>query len=324
MKIPLLEPVLAALPDDVRRAANAAIYTAPLAAAVGAAIALLIPSHYLSTAAFVAEAQDTRSLASSGLGALAGQFGISAGLGGAQAPVYYADLLESRSILDPILDIPTTTMTDTVPQPLLDRLRIKSRDPQWRRERGVAKLRAALRISPDAKTSVVSLAVDARDPVLAFQIAQALLASLDRFNVSVRRSRARNERDFLEGRVTAAQDDLHVAEEALEGFLAKNRGDTRSSPSLAFRELGLRRKLDMTAARFVDLQRQLDQARVQEVRDTPAITVLDRPNVPARRYRPRRKQVTLVALILGMVGAYALSRLASVIKANVKPARATA
>jgi uncharacterized protein involved in exopolysaccharide biosynthesis len=161
--------------------------------------------------------------------------------------------------------------------------------------------------------------VDARDPLLAYQVAQALLSSLDRFNVSVRRSRARNERDFLEGRVAAAQDDLRSAESDLEHFLATNRGDTRSSPSLAFREAGLRRKLDMTQTRFVDLQRQLDQARVQEVRDTPAITVLDKPYVPARRYRPRRRLVTLEVLVVGMVAAYALSRLASAVKANQRP-----
>jgi uncharacterized protein involved in exopolysaccharide biosynthesis len=312
--------VYAALPRDTRRALRASLYTAPFAAAFGVFIALTSRPHFLSTAAFIAEAQDTRSLASSGLGALAGQFGISAAIGGAQAPVYYADLLETRSILLPILDIPMTTMDDSVPRPLIDRLRIQTREPRYRVERGLVKLRQSLRINPDPKTNVVNLAVDARDPLLAYQIAQALLSSLDRFNVSVRQSRARNERNFLEARVTATQDDLRSAEADLERFLASNRGDVRSSPSLAFRETGLRRKLDMTQTRFVELQRQLDQARVQEVRDTPAITVLDKPNIPARRYRPRRRQVTMVVLIVGMVAAYALSRLYSLIEANVKPA----
>jgi uncharacterized protein involved in exopolysaccharide biosynthesis len=229
-------------------------------------------------------------------------------------------LLETRSILLPILDIPTTTMDDSVPRPLIDRLRIQTPEPRYRIERGIVKLRNSLRISPDAKTSVVNLAVDARDPLLAYQIAQALLSSLDRFNVSVRQSRARNERNFLEARVTATQDDLRSAEADLERFLASNRGDVRSSPSLAFRETGLRRKLDMTQTRFVELQRQLDQARVQEVRDTPAITVLDKPNIPAKRYRPRRRQITMVVTFIGMVAAYALSRLSSLITATVKPA----
>jgi len=224
--------------------------------------------------------------------------------------------MSGRATVSSVVDIPMTTTEDTVARPLIERLKIKTPDLAYRREVAVKKLRASLQITPDIKTNVVDVSVDARDPLLAFEVAQALLASLDRFNVSVRRSRARNEREFLEGRVGAVQDDLRAAEAALEQFLATNRGDTRSSPSLAFRETGLRRKLDMTQTRFVDLQRQLDQARVQEVRDTPAITVLDRPNLPARRYRPRRKLVTLEVLVVGMLFAYAFSRLNSFIRAN--------
>ncbi len=309
-----------ALPPDMRRGLIASLRAAPFAGALGVLLAFVSPAHYLSSAAFVAEAQDTRSLASAGLGALAGQFGISTSIGGSQAPVYFADLLETRSILLPILDVPMTTSDDTVPRPLIDRLRIQTTEPRYRLERGLIKLRNSLQISPDAKTSVVTVSVDARDPLLAFQIAQTLLSSLDRFNVSVRRSRARNEREFLEGRVAAAQDSLRSAEIDLEQFLSTNRGDTRSSPSLAFRETRLRRRLDMTQTRFVDLQRQLDQARVQEVRDTPAITVLDKPNIPARRYRPRRRLLTLEVLVVGMAVAYAYSRLLNLVKANQQPA----
>ena len=313
-----IRSLLGALPPETRRAVIAALRAGPIFFALGVFLALTAKSIYKSEAAFIAESQDTRSLAASGLGALANQFGIG-GVGGTQAPAYFADLLTTRSILLPILDMPMTTSKDTVPRPLIDRLRITAPDRQARQESGLTRLRSALRILPDAKTNVVSLSVYAPDPVLASQIAEALLSGLDRFNVSVRRSRARNERDFLEGRVAAAQEDLHAAEITLENFLAANRGDTRTSPTLVFREVGFRRKLEMTQTRFVELQRQLDQARVQEVRDTPAITVLDRPNVPVRRDRPHRKQMTLIVMIFGMAMAFGFSRLNSLIKANAPP-----
>jgi uncharacterized protein involved in exopolysaccharide biosynthesis len=302
----------------MRRAVIASLRMAPFAFGLGVVVALTSQTIYRSEAAFIAETPSPQALPS-GLGALASQFGVPAGAGGSQSAAYLADLLATRSILVPILGMPMTIVGDTVARPLIDRLRIKRRDSLDREERAVRKLRASLQISPDAKTNVVNVAVDAPDPLLAYQIAQALLSSLDRFNVSVRRSRARNEREFLEGRVAAAQEDLRSAEASLAQFLIGNRGDTRSSPSLAFREAGLRRKLDMAQTRFVDLQRQLDQARVQEVRDTPAITVIDKPNVPVRRYRPRRKLVTLVVFAAGMLAAYAFSRLSSLIKANQQP-----
>ena len=178
-----------------------------------------------------------------------------------------------------------------------------------------------LQVTPDAKTNVVSLGVDARDPELAYEVAQALVTKLDEFNVSVRRSRARNEREFLESRVSEAQSELRVAEGVLEQFISSNR-DTRSSPSLAFREARLRRQVDLAQTRFIELQRQLDQARIQEVRDTPVITVLDKPNLPRRHYRPRRALVVLVVIFLGMLSGYGLSRLSGILrKESGRPTR---
>jgi uncharacterized protein involved in exopolysaccharide biosynthesis len=306
-----------AVPQEMRRAVLASLRVAPFAAVLGVALALALPKHYLSTASFIAETQ-SRSLPG-GLAALADQFGFATGAGGSASPALLADLLESRAILLPILYMRTTTTADTIPRPLIERLRLDNTKIRDREERGLRRLRASLAITPDAKTNVVSLGVDARDPQLAYQIAQALLVNLDRFNVSVRRSRAGNEREFLEGRVSDAQNDLQAVEGDLERFLSTNRGDTRSSPSLAFREARLRRKVDLAQTRFVELQRQLDQARIQEVRDTPAITVLDKPNLPERHYKPRRSLVVLVLLVLGMLAGYGYSRLETVIEKPQRP-----
>ena len=58
-----------AVPEDIRRAIGASIRVAPFATALGVVVAFLWPKHYLSTASFIAESQNTRSLPS-GLGAL--------------------------------------------------------------------------------------------------------------------------------------------------------------------------------------------------------------------------------------------------------------
>ena len=149
------------------------------------------------------------------------------------------------------------------------------------------------------------------------------MKKLDEFNVNVRRSRARNEREFLEARVSEAQSDLRAAEGELEQFLKSNR-DLRTSPSLAFQEARLRRKVDLAQTRFLGLQGQLDQARIQEVRDTPVITVLDTPDLPRRHYRPRRSLVVLTVMLLGMVAGYGFSRLTLAPSgAHAKDARTT-
>ncbi|MEO0108707.1 MAG: Wzz/FepE/Etk N-terminal domain-containing protein, partial [candidate division WOR-3 bacterium] len=48
------------------------------------------------------------------------------------------------------------------------------------------------------------------------------------------------------------------------------------------------------------LMEQYEQARILEVRDTPAITVLDPPRVPEKRSHPKRARMTLLALCLSL------------------------
>src|SRR6266581_4049211 len=97
-----------AVPEDIRRATGTSIRVAPIAAAVGVVLAFLWPNHYLSTASFVAESQNLRALPSA-FGALADQFGLQGIAGTGQSPAFFADLLESRAILGPILDMPPTS-----------------------------------------------------------------------------------------------------------------------------------------------------------------------------------------------------------------------
>src|SRR5260370_6919716 len=202
----------------MREGGVASIRGAPIAAAVGVVVAFLWPNHYLSTASFVAESQNIRALPSA-LSALADQFGLQGVAGTGQSPAFFADLLETRAILGPILQMPTTSTSDKDPKPLIDRLDVGGSERRDRYERGVTKLRQMLQVTPDGKTNVVSLGVDARDPELAYEVAQALVTKLDEFNVSVRRSRARNESEFLVSRVSEAQPELRPAAEALEQFI---------------------------------------------------------------------------------------------------------
>ncbi len=298
--------LIAAIPPAVRTGLGGALRFAPWAAVVGVITAFVWPRYYQSTATFMAESQTPRNLPS-GLGALAEQFGMTGSLTGNLGPAYYAKLLDSREVLERVLMIPTTTNDDSVPRPLIDRLGVDEDNPD-RMNKSLKKLRNRVQVSADITTNTVSVAVDMRDPHVAFQAATALLSTLDSFNVTVRKSRARNEADFLTARVADAQGALRAAEVSLESFLAANR-EGRATPGLAVQEGRLRRVVEMAQTRFSDLQRQLDQASIQQVRDTPVLTVLDRPNLPKKPYKPIRSLVIAVILVVGMGAGYGWARL---------------
>ena len=133
-------------------------------------------------------------------------------------------------------------------------------------------------------------------------MADTALAALNDLVVDVRRRHASAERVFLEGRFRALGDSLTAREDALRRFYEHNR--TLSSPELQFEDLRLRREVDRVQAVHAQIGAQLENARVQEVRDTPLLTVVDWPIEPIRKSSPHGSLWALSGLFLG--GALAL------------------
>lgn len=63
----------------------------------------------------------------------------------------------------------------------------------------------------------------------------------------------------------------------------------------------LTRELKIQEAIFELLTQQYEQAKIQEKRDTPTVEVLDPPQVPERKSRPKRATMSLLAGILAFL-----------------------
>jgi uncharacterized protein involved in exopolysaccharide biosynthesis len=146
------------------------------------------------------------------------------------------------------------------------------------------------------KTGVISVGVVADDPQLAQQIAQQMLEELNRFNLSTRRSQATAERQFTERRLADEAETLRAAENALESFVESNR-DLRA-PRVALEQERLTRAVTLRRQLYTTLAANLEQAKLDEVRDTPVLTVIEAPVAPAR---PDKRGVGYKVLG-GMVG----------------------
>ena len=75
--------------------------------------------------------------------------------------------------------------------------------------------------------------------------------------------------------------DLQEAENRLAGFLKVNR-DYQNAPDLRFQYDRLNREVSIQQQLFVSLAQSFEQAKIDEVRDTPVISVVEAPEVPAR------------------------------------------
>jgi uncharacterized protein involved in exopolysaccharide biosynthesis len=73
---------------------------------------------------------------------------------------------------------------------------------------------------------------------------------------------------------------------------------TEQSPLLQIREAALRRMVDNTTLLYSSVQRDLERARADEVRDTPVMTITATPYPPIKKNWPKRSLIAAIALVL--------------------------
>ncbi len=156
-----------------------------------------------------------------------------------------------------------------------------------------------MRVTTNAAIGVISLSAETRWPELSIDIVRAYLETINNFNTRRRSSTARLQREFVERRVDDAYVELQAREDALQSFHLRNRV-IQDSPGLLARERALERQVTVSQEVYLALRRQLETARLEEVNDTPVITVIDRASLPGRKSSPHRK---LIAISAGLFAA---------------------
>ena len=278
-----------------------------MTAAFAAAVVLIVRPTYRATVAFMPESEPTTHLPS-GVANLAAQLGVIVPTAGATtSPQFYADLLGSRTVADEILLTPFSSpraeeATESVA--LLDILEIEGKDLADRLEKGRRRLAKAVTARVNVQTGMVGVSVETRYAELSAAIANFAVDLLNRFNLETRRSRASEQRQFIELRVAEVRQDLRTAEDALRRFLEQNR-EFRRSPQLQFEHDRLQWDVSLKQELHTTLARSYEEARIREVNDTPLITVIDSAVAPVKKARPRRKLVVVLAFGAGaMLGLF--------------------
>ncbi len=269
--------------------------TALVLAGLGAAVSLLKGRNYTSVSAFIA--QSKRGPALSGLAA---QLGVSvSGAEASQSPQFYADFVRSRQVLGAMADtrFPDAAggMIDLAPL-----LGIAKKDSALTRERVIAELGRRVAASVNTRTGVVRVTTRMPTGELARAVNARLLDLLNEFNLRTRQSQASAERAFTDRRLAEARQELRAAEDEFQVFLQRNR-DYRSSPQLVFAADRLQRAVAVRQQVVSTLAEAYEQARIEEVRDTPAITVVEQAEVPVRPDSRRLIPLLLLALLGGLV-----------------------
>ncbi len=128
------------------------------------------------------------------------------GLGGGKAArelAVYENILTSRRCIEP----------------LIDKFNLVERDKyQFKEDAILGFVKEKMKLDEDKLSGVLSVGIYDKDPKLAKEMVEFLLAQLDKINIELNVQNAKNNREFVEQRYFQAKLDLTKAEDSLKAF----------------------------------------------------------------------------------------------------------
>lgn len=276
----------------------------PACAAVGLAAALAawiaMPRTYVSEATLLPSSGQESGAMSSGLLSVAGSLGFR--LPGGAVPESHLDptILNSERILRAALLTPLDP-DDPAAGRLLDRLAGGDQPAELRLEGAIGRMRhEILRVALDSETGIVRVTVQMNDPDLANRTAAILIGILETYLAQDRHSSQRRNLEFVESRREEAEAALAKAEGRLKDFRDANR-QIGNSPDLMLVEGRLLRDVQVQEQVFLEMTRQYEIARIDALKASPILEILDPPTIHHTPRSPRLFVLLGVGLLLGIL-----------------------
>jgi len=265
-----------------------------------ALISFLIPKRYQSTLK-VFPNQNENNISS--LGQLAQGFGLA---GGNSSSFPISDIASSNLILDQIYyssfetsEGEITNLKEILYRPILSFIQ-KKKEEELEKFLTLEKFKDRLSISYDRIANITSISVTLEDPNVAKQVLDLFYSELSLYiNESINYA-ASYERNFIEKRILTVKNELSVAEGDVEAFLNENKS-IQDSPLLLKRYNGFLRELAVKESAYIVLRQELEIAKINEVKNTLKIFILEEPKVAVKKNFPPRLLFSLSGSIISIL-----------------------
>ncbi len=239
----------------------------------------------------------------SGLAQLAG-----VNVPGSEVARLYPIIVTSETVLRPVIEQLYQTRRDSLPINLIQYFELEESTPEKNMFEALKELRGAMATTYDTKTSTVVVTLELEEPRLAADVLNAIVRELDRFMRLKRINTASEQAKWISSRLEEVEKELQDAEDALKRFRERNRRVT-DSPELQLRQDRLSRELIVKSTIVVELKKQYELAKIEEIKNITIVNVLDEARAPVKKERPKRATnaaIAFVLVFLGMGGYYAM------------------
>ena len=233
---------------------------------------------------------------------IAAQFGLNFNNSNQSEPRWaYPDILKSRSLAKSVLKHKFDINQSGRKQSLLEILNYEEtlQNTKFIESKAAERLLEMISVSENIETSVITLNVGAYDPFLAAQINEKFIEELDMFQKKYIKSKTSDAKKFIKERIKDTEKELISAEENLKIFKDRNRR-IQNSPALQLEQQRLDREVTVLIGVFTTLKQQLETTKIEEVKESDFVVVLDPPEVPLQRSKPRKVLSVVLAGFFGI------------------------
>jgi uncharacterized protein involved in exopolysaccharide biosynthesis len=262
-------------------------------------INFLLPKYYKATATILPETDKNKLSSMSSLAGLASLAGVN--VSGNDISRLYPVILTSESVLTNVLARRFLTERFKDSLNLIQYMELDEESPAKNLDEALSRLKNLIAVSFDTKTSVVTASVEMREPRLAANVLNAALNELDLFLREKKTSSATEQRIWIESRLVQVNVELRGAEEALKNFREKNRR-VMDSPQLLLEQDRLTREVQVKGSIDLELRKQAEIAKIDEIKQVTTINVLDEGREPVRKERPKRATNAVIGFLLAFAG----------------------
>jgi len=234
---------------------------------------------------------------------LAAQFGIAIPTGQSEPKWVYPEIIKSRTLTRTVLKHKFDTNEFGPQKSLLQILTYGNDEPEFNLDTleimGVNNLLKMIEVSEDIKTAILTLNINASEPILAAEINKVLIEELDAHQRKYNKAKTSDTKQFIEERIIDTEKELMASEEDLKVFMDRNRR-IENSPALQLEKQRLGREVTVLTGVFTTLKQQLETTKIEEVKESDYVVVLDPPEAPLQRSKPNKRLMVILAGILGI------------------------
>ena len=247
--------------------------------------------------------------ASSMLGQLSGLASLAGvNVGGSTPTQIYQELVTSESVLAPVIyaKYKTKEFPDSVNLIKYEEIEPDKSLPADLQKRKMflkefQKLtKSRITTDVDRMTQVLTITVQMPEGQLSADVANNIATSLDDYIQTQIRTSAKDQREYIDKRMSQVKDSLTIAENNMKDFNEKNKVISQS-PSLMLEQARLQRNVEILNTVYLQLAQQSELAKIQEVKDTPVINVEEVAKTPVIKTGPKRAMALIIIMFFSLL-----------------------